>query len=388
MKIRRFFSLAHRYLGLALLAVLALASVTGSLLAFSHELDRLLNPGLLRVAPPSDGTLRRPLVEQLRSAVAGQSGIDDGLWQASSITPAQYDDEASSVWFRRPDPDRPDKALWAQVLIDPYSAVVLGQRERGRPELSRNGLFHLLRDLHGKLLLGETGRWIMGAAALLWCISSLAGLFLWWPGRRKLKLALTVKRRAGARRFNFDLHRAAGFYSFPLLLAIAFTGIYLALPKTIKPLVARIATLDDHPPPRVAGAASLGAIGPDEAVAIARKIFPDAELKRIGLPMTPRDAYAVAFRQRDEVRRQNGGRSTVWVDPYRGSVLRVDDATRMSAGSTFLNWQAPLHTGSAYGLVGRALVAIAGIVAMVLMATGFLIWWRRKKASEHRTGKT
>ncbi|MGQ0591136.1 MAG: PepSY domain-containing protein, partial [Gammaproteobacteria bacterium] len=46
---RHVWVLLHRYAGLAMTVFLILVGVTGSVLAFYHELDRWLNPELLTV---------------------------------------------------------------------------------------------------------------------------------------------------------------------------------------------------------------------------------------------------------------------------------------------------------------------------------------------------
>lgn len=381
MKPRRYFSLLHRYSGLLLLLLVLIASATGSLLSFGPELDRLLNPELLQVTPPTRDLPPRPLTEQLASAIAYQRQLDDGPWQAASINPAQRRDGVSSVWFRQPNPEIAGKFLWRQVSINPYDASVLGQRERNRLEINRGGIVHLLSQIHGKLLLGDVGRWITGIAALLWTLTTLIGLCLWWPGRRKLALALSVNRHAGAARFNFDLHRATGFYSAPVLLAVAFSGIYMALPVEVKALVATVSPLENAATLRLQNPEQGAVLPPDAAVDIARTVFPAGELKRVGLPRSSSEPYTISFFLPGEVRRPSTGRSVVWINPYSGEILKAHDATRSGAGDTFLNWQAPLHTGTAFGLAGRILVAISGLAAAILAVAGFLIWRRRGRKS-------
>ena len=38
------------------------------------------------------------------------------------------------------------------------------------------------------------------------------------------------------------------------------------------------------------------------------------------------------------------------------------DAQMMSGGDTFLNWQMPLHSGSAFGLTGRVIISLSGLI--------------------------
>lgn len=374
MRIRRLCSLLHRYTGLALAALVGLAAVTGSLLVFTPELDRLLNPELLTIAPPRADAVPRPLAELLDTARRNHPAH-----QAVSITPPARPGDATAVWLKQPRAGEPGRFDWLQALFDPYSGRELGARERSHIDFSRTGLLHLVNHLHGQLLLGEFGLWLMAGAALAWSLTSLAGLYLWWPGRRKLRLALTVKRNAGTGRLLFDLHRAAGFYTLPVLLVLAVTGMYMARPATVKPVVGWFAPLDADKPPRVEPHPGQAPLTPDEAVATAQAALPQGALKRIGLPQSPRDTYAVSFLLPGEVRRPSGGRSTVWVDPWRGDALRVKDATRQPAGEAYLAWQTPLHSGSAFGLPGRLLVAAAGPLALLLAATGVLMWLRRGK---------
>jgi uncharacterized iron-regulated membrane protein len=377
MKTRRLLSLLHRYTGLVLVLVALLASLSGSLLVFAPELDRWLNPELLQARPSFSGEIRRSLSEQVEAARDWQDVSGDPFWQAAFISPAQLENDVSYVWFRRPNPDRAGKFFFRQILVDPYTAKVLGQRERNDIEFNRAGIVRWLSKFHGNLLLGDAGRWIMAISAVVWVLTSLIGMFLWWPGRKKLVLALSVKCTAGRRRLIFDLHRVSGFYSLPILLVVVFTGIYLALPTNVRSLVSTVATVELRSPPQIKPVAGITRLSIEQAAALAMAVFPAGELKRVSLPMNKTDAYAVTIGQPDEVRRQSGGRSMVWIDPYRGDVVAVSDGSKMPAGNVFLNWQFPLHSGTAFGLVGRIAVLISGLVAVLMVLSGLLIWWQR-----------
>ena len=51
MTVRKNLLQIHRWLGIALAMLLVITGVTGSLLAFHHEIDALLNPDLHRTEP-------------------------------------------------------------------------------------------------------------------------------------------------------------------------------------------------------------------------------------------------------------------------------------------------------------------------------------------------
>jgi len=388
MKSRRLFALIHRYTGLLLVLPVLIACLTGIPLAFAPEIDRWLNPTLLTVTPPSPAAPRRSLEEQLAAASGFVARLPDGsAWQAAFITPGLTPEASTAILFRRPGESPDQRFLWRQVLVDPYSLAVLGDRERSRGAFDRPGLMRWLGELHGRLRMDESGRWIMGIAALVWCLTSLVGLVLWWPGLGKLRLALTIKTSAGSRRLNFDLHRALAFYSLPILFVVSGTGIYLALPATVKPLVGAMAPLAQETRPQVQPRQGPAHLTPDQAVARARQVFPMGDFRRLGLPLSPREPYSVAFRLPDEVQRPGPGRSLVWIDPTTGAPLGHKDATRQPAGDTFLAWQTPLHTGFAFGQPGRWIVAAAGLIGAILTLSGTLIWWSRGRRRPTREGK-
>lgn len=376
MRLRRLLARVHRYLGLSLLGFVLVAALSGTLLVFGQEIDRLLNPDLLSATPPAAGTPPRPLAELVAAGTAHQQARDDGPWQALSLLPPRQEDGVAILLFKAPDPLQEGRSRFHQVFLDPFTARVLGARDHSSHELNRHQLLHLLRTVHGNLLLGKTGFWIMGIVAGLWSLMTLLGLYLWWPGRQKLTLALQIKRQAGPARFHFDLHRALGFYSAPVLLVIAITGIYMALPGEVRPLVAALSPLDDGRTPQPAPSAA-PPIDADEAVRIARQVFPKGALRRVGLPRHQDDSYAIGFLLPGEVQRPSTGRSTVWVTVRGGAVLHSLDATRSSPGDLYLQWQTPLHTGTAFGLTGRLLVLAAGLAAIGLAYAGLRVWWRR-----------
>jgi len=90
-------------------------------------------------------------------------------------------------------------------------------------------------DLHENLLFGELGRAINGVAAIIVGVLVLAGLVIWWPGRRRWRQSLIFFRPTRTHRFSWHLHSAIGFWSAVLLFAWAVTGIYFAYPGLFEP---------------------------------------------------------------------------------------------------------------------------------------------------------
>jgi uncharacterized iron-regulated membrane protein len=94
-----------------------------------------------------------------------------------------------------------------------------------------------LLDLHDNLLLGPSGRILNAVGALLVTVIGLTGLIIWWPGIKRWRRSLTVHRRVGWKRFNWDLHSAIGFWALLFVLMFGITGAYLGLPDPFAAVV-------------------------------------------------------------------------------------------------------------------------------------------------------
>jgi uncharacterized iron-regulated membrane protein len=70
----------------------------------------------------------------------------------------------------------------------------------------------------------------------------------------------------------------------------------------------------------------------------------------------------------------------VFIDPRSGAtLLRADRSTRRS-GDEFILWQRILHEGSAFGIPGRIITLLGGLLPPTLMVTGLLMWLRKRRA--------
>ncbi len=120
-------------------------------------------------------------------------------------------------------------------------------------------------------------------------------------------------------------------------------------------------------------------IGVEAAVAVADKVFPDGRLHWILLPSSPTGVYVVGKQGSEEPNRTKTYRN-VGVDQYSGQVLHVQDRGKFTAGETFLEWLFPLHSGEAFGAIGRPLALLIGLAPLTLYATGFMRWRQTRRA--------
>lgn len=97
-----------------------------------------------------------------------------------------------------------------------------------------------LMALHDNFLAGDAGRMLNGIGAMATLLLALTGLFIWWPGVRRWRNSLSLRRGIGWRRYVWDLHSVIGFWSFAFIFIFALSGIYLCFPEAFHATADRI----------------------------------------------------------------------------------------------------------------------------------------------------
>jgi uncharacterized iron-regulated membrane protein len=365
----------HRWAGILLAGFVVLAGLTGSFLAFHHEIDALLAPELHRV--PASGA-RASLDDVARRIEARHPGLvvgyfvftPDPLASARVVMNTRAAAEAGRL-------DR-EAASQLEVFVDPHSGRVLGERRFGEIGLGRERLVPMIYRLHMSLLLGTVGQWITATVALVWLATIVLGHVLAVPRVRVLGQGLAVKWRASRARVFFDLHRAAGLAAGWLLAVIAFTGMYMNLPAGVtEPMVKAFSPFTERPmavrgpgEPRAAA----WAIGWDEALRRARGVEPDNSLAVFGR-VESRGYYQLRFMPPDDI--VDAGTRRVFVSGRDGAMLGRFNDLEGTAADLFRIWQFPLHSGQGFGMPGRVAICAAGLLPLLLAFTGLWLWRRR-----------
>jgi uncharacterized iron-regulated membrane protein len=106
-------------------------------------------------------------------------------------------------------------------------------------------LVSTLIELHDDLLAGPTGRKVNGIGAIAVFLVAITGLVIWWPGIKRWRRSLTLRRGVGWKRFNWDLHSTIGFWSLGSIVVFAVSGIYLCFPETFHAVAERLEPMTD-----------------------------------------------------------------------------------------------------------------------------------------------
>jgi hypothetical protein len=111
----------------------------------------------------------------------------------------------------------------AHLYIDPYTAEVL--------KMDTTIYFFISPHICiPACWQGKVGGWIVAISTVIFLISSLTGLILWWPNRwnrTTRQASFTIKWKARFKRLNYDLHNVYGFYSLILCVVLSATGLII-----------------------------------------------------------------------------------------------------------------------------------------------------------------
>ena len=342
----------HRYAALGAGVLVVLVTLAGASLVFRDALTAWFTPRVViapRVAPP--GAYQR-MLDQARSLEPAAASLE--------IVPSAQVDRAAEVILKGPRGER-------HLFLDPYDAAVVADSEREWLP------FATLFRLHKTLLAGERGEYAVAVAGLTLTFLAATGLFLWWP--RQWKRALRVRWDGNRLAVSYDLHKAAGALFALFLLFNALTGIVLVFDDS----AARVVNFIARSPPtgRIEMPPIAGTVKPlDELVAAADRAFPGGRVSRIVV----REGAAVMVRKRAERDNDTHGMNRILVNPVTGAVLRTVALDGLPPGNAMFEWIYPLHTGNLLGTPYKAVLALAGLVPLLSLVTGLIVWRSRAAA--------
>lgn len=358
MTLRQIWRRLHLWIGIAAGLIFVLLGLTGSALVYQDEILGLLYPEMMHVAvqPQTETATPSQLIAAAQAASNGR------------VTLLRY-------------PEAAGRSLQAVIaltgggrqtlLLDPYAGRVIGPLPAG--------IFPWLFDLHAKLLLDRSGREIVGWFGLIFAISAITGIILWWPLHprrwRAWKQAFSLHwRNMSWFRRSFDLHKVGGAaVALPLLL-LSLSGAAISFREAWLPLMTALGGVPQARPAATVAAGPAKSI--DALAAEAQRLMPGARLVFVSPPARPDAPTRIRLREAGEI--HQNGRSYVLFDSA-GNVLDLQRVSQLPAANmVFDQLPYPLHTGYLFGETGRLIVFLSGLLPALLFVTGLYIWLKRR----------
>jgi uncharacterized iron-regulated membrane protein len=194
----------HFYAGLFVIPFIIILSITGAAYLFKPQIDRWEEESFHGHSAANIVSPNR----QLEAALKDNSGA-----QFFSYRLPERAGDAAAIHLALAD----GKSM-RDVFVSPQGKVVGSIDPDGRISAT-------LANIHGTLLVGKYGSWLVELAASWAIVLILTGLYLWWPSGRRLAGVVWPRLSLGKRAFWRDLHAVTGFWVSGLALVLLVTAM-------------------------------------------------------------------------------------------------------------------------------------------------------------------
>ena len=365
----------HFYAGLFCIPLVIWLALTGSIYLWRPQLEALLDRPYDTLA--TSGPVASPDA-QVNAALAAVPGSTLRRY----IVP-QAPDQAVRILVAKGGEDK-------RVYVDPRTLAVLKvATEEKRP-------FRMLFHLHGELLAGAFGSYLVEIAACWAIVMILTGVYLWWPRGRGLAGVLYPRLGRGGRLFWRDLHASTGIWVSVFALGLILTGLPWAKGWGGYLKEVRYVTGTSRGPVDWA----IGGKAPKDDAMM------DNHAGHMGMPMMPcapiipgelaRVIAAVRLLQvaapvlitPPRAMGQPWSIASDAADRPLRSDLKIDGATgRLVARTDFdqrhwidraIGYGVAAHEGALFGIVNQVLGTLTALFLIMLSISGAIMWWKRR----------
>jgi Uncharacterized iron-regulated membrane protein len=378
----------HFYAGVFCIPFVMWLSATGSIYLFRPQIETFLDRPYEHLQTAST---RKSADLQISSALAAVPGANLHFYQLP-----RNEHSAVQIVVGR-------GASEFRVYVNPYNLQVLNvQNEDDRP---MQRVFHL----HGQLLLGDQGSWIVETAASWAVIMILSGIFLWWP-RSTSSLAGTLYPRlhSGSRILLRDAHAVTGVWVSAFALFFILSGLpwakswgtYLKLARKISgetnirqdwttgrssEIAARLAMGGGAPMQTDEHAAHMGRMSGDmhhtmpmsyDAV---NAVLPTVESLHLAFPVliSPPERRGGAWLAKSDSQ-DRVLRDQVTIDASSGAVLSRLNFAQRPILDRVVGIGVAMHEGQLYGQLNQLVNLCTALGLLTLSASAAAMWWRRR----------
>lgn len=202
----------HFYAGLFVIPFMLMLSITGLIMLFDDEIEQLRYSDIINVMPQEQV---QPASQQL---MAVKQAYPSG--KITQYVSSNRENQAHRFNVKLADGKN------ILVTVNPYNAEVIAEIDRS------DSWYQLANDIHGTLLIGKWGDYLIEVSASLGILLLVSGLYLWLPRDNASKAGfLKLRFNAGTRVFMRDLHaNLGGTLSLVLLLfllsGLAWAGVW------------------------------------------------------------------------------------------------------------------------------------------------------------------
>jgi len=358
LRLRGLWFQVHKWVGLTLAALIIPISLTGAALVWHHPLDEMLNPQRHGSA--------QPVLQPADYAAASLTLSAEGE-KLLSLTYPEHGGAVLATLARPPVPGaaRPVRTL---LYLDPTTASLIERTSNDE------GLMRVLHVLHGSLMIPGVGRTIVGWIGVAMLLSSLTGLWLWWPLKGGFRRGLRWSRQPST---SGNLHYQGGFWIALPLAVLSLTGAWISFPAFFAQLSGDPA--GPSPAERMRRMSAVPLVETQLDPTTVRSLSANhasGPLVTISWPTEKASAWKVSYGH-------EGALDEVQVDDRTGAIT----PPKPRKPETTARLMRRIHDGTGMGRLWQTIIFIGGIVPALLGVTGILMWLsvrRRRRLMERK----
>ncbi len=376
----------HFYAGLFVVPMVLILAITGGAYLFKPQVDRWEERAF--AGYPLEGTVSP--ADQVKAALSAVPGA-----RFYSYRLPREESEAVLVHLALPQ----GKSM-RDVFVSPQGKVVGVLDSKAR-------IMHVVQEMHGTLLLGHRGSWLVELAASWAIVMVLTGLYLWWPAGRGLAGVAWPRLGKGSSVLWRDLHAVTGFWVSGLAMLLLLTGlpwadVWGSAFKAVRTEMGWVKGRQDWTiggRPADAGEHAdhdqAAMTGHDPAMPMGAHVMPDGTV----MAASPVSLGAIVARAKGEhlefpVIVTPPGKSPTWSvksdaqDRSRRVTIAYDAMTGQEVlRETFadkhpidrvVGYGVAWHEGALFGWINQLIGLVTALMLVTLSVSGFVMWRRRK----------
>lgn len=383
----------HFYAGVFCIPFVLILSLSGSFYLFKTEIEAWEERRFDSLSATGTATLPSQRVEAVLKA--------NPEAQFNSYELPTGDTNSTRVIVRKGN-------TMTRVFVHPTSLEVLGEL----PEQDR--FMRIIRRIHGELLLGPQGSYLVELAACWTIVMILTGIYLWWPRNAKGWGGILYPRLGGTSKvFWRDLHSVPGMWISGMAMVLLLSGLpwsnfwgdYF---KSVRRLTGTSASRQDwsnrgdrgegegehqghgnsgrggqggRGQGRDGQGSGTGRSGPRPAVDLAALdlVVTAAECLELPAPVgifpPSREGGNWSVRSNTPNRPL---RVSLTVDGSTGEILSRENFTDRHPIDQIVGYGIAIHEGRLFGIPNQILGLITALGLVLLSVSGVVLWWKRR----------
>lgn len=249
--------------------------------------------------------------------------------------------------------------------------------------------FTFMLDVHQTLLVGKTGKTILGISTFMVLSIVITGIILWFPKKKnQLPARLKVKTTASWKRLNHDLHIVLGFYCSFFLLIFLVTSLAWSFKWANDALYTITGSKPGFPetPKSVSAPESGDKISYQQALSAGKKQFPKAPYWTVSMAKKADDPVTITSASTDVLHRN--GFDNLSLDQRTGAVLSVSLFKDLPGGWQLRRYMKPVHTGAIGGIPTKTIAFLVSLISASFPVTGIILWLNRLKKKPKKKSET